>query len=113
MKQLLVVLFMFMPLVSMAQNFNGDGSKYEAYCEVRIYKSLVYIVIDNKHYNIVDKEGKQVKVSEATEALNLLSKRGWKLVTAWGVDLNSYERYTMKKEITDDKEKEIGLVLKK
>lgn len=97
----------------MAQNYNEDGGKYEVYCEVRVYKSLVYIVIDNKNYSIVDKEGKQIKVSDVTEALNLLSKRGWRLVTAWGVDINSYEHYTMKKEIIDDKEKELGLVLKK
>lgn len=93
----------------MAQTFNEDGGKYEVYCDVKTYRSLIYITINNKSYDITDKDGKKVETKEITETLNFLSKRGWKLVSVWGVDTNSYVHYIMKKDISDDKEIEIGL----
>jgi hypothetical protein len=103
---------MFMPLVSMAQNFNEDGSKYEVYCEVKytLVGSILSIEIDNKEYYLVDKDGEQIKAKSPIEVVNLLSKRGWRLVSVIASgDKNVNRRFFMKKEIFDDKEIEIGL----
>jgi hypothetical protein len=59
-----------------------------------------------------------VKTKEVTTILNLLAKRGWKLVgtfgTTGGSNLLPYERhYTMMKVVTDDSEIETGLDLDK
>lgn len=116
MKKLLVILFMFMPLVSMAQNFNEDGGKYEVYCEVteNLNTHSVTIRINSKICHIVNKETERVKISDATEAISLLSKRGWCLVSShsYGVSVIT-KYYIMKKEVSDDKEIELGLLVKK
>ena len=123
MKKLLVILFMFMPLVSMAQNFNEDGGKYEVYCDVKYFvnalsKTTINIVINDNKYTIIDKEGKEIKSKEITTILNCLSKRGWKLFSSFGTtggsNLLPYERhYTMVKIVANDKEIEEGIKLDK
>lgn len=117
MKKLLVILFMFMPLVSMAQNYNEDGGKYEVYCKVvySTYGSALYLIINDKEYVVIDKNGDKIKSKEVTEVLNLLSKRGWKLVSSSISDksMKTDHYFIMKKEITDDNEVELGLKLKK
>ena len=114
MKKLLVILFMFMPLVSVAQNFNEDGGKYEVYCRVIDLGSGRNILINDKHYKIVDKDGKLVGTKEVMEILNLLAKRGWKLVSSFSYEANGNVKYfIMKKEVSDDKEIELGLLVKK
>lgn len=123
MKKLIILLFAFMPLCSLAQNFNGDGGKYEVYCDVRYFvnslsKTTINIIINDNKYVVKDKEGKEVKTKEVTTILNLLAKRGWKLVgtfgTTGGSNLLPYERhYTMMKVVADDSEIETGLDLDK
>lgn len=116
MKKLLCILFMMMPLVSMAQNFNEDGGKYEVYCEVteNLFSHSVEIKIDGKIRHIVNKEEKRIKIKDSTEALNLLSKRGWRLVSSHSSGINSIDKYyVMKKEVSDDKEIEVGLEKRK
>ena len=113
MKKLLCILFMMMPLVSMAQNFNEDGGKYEVYCKVVDYGNETHIFINNNHCKIVNKNGEQVSTREITEILNLLSKRGWKLVSSFSSGTSIIGRYyILKKEITDDKEISVGLEIK-
>ncbi len=104
------------PLVLMAQNFQEDGGKYEVYCDVRDYEisvksSQITIRINNTKYNIVDKDGNIVKCNEITEALNLLSKRGWRLVSSFGYDCggDTFKHYTMKKEVVSDEDINTGL----
>ena len=112
MKKLLCILFMMMPLVSMAQNFNEDGGKYEVYCEVKhiFVGSVLSIEIGDKEYDIINKDKERIKIKNPNEAINLLSKRGWKLVSVvTSGDNNVNRRFFMKKEITDDKEIEFGL----
>ena len=116
MKKLLIILFVLMPLVSMAQNFNGDGSKYEVYCEVteNLNTHSVTIMINGKVRHIVNKEEKRVKIADSTEALNLLSKRGWCLISSHSSGINIITKYyIMKKEVKDDKEIELGLEKRK
>ena len=36
MKKLLLLLFVLLPFETSAQNFVGDGSKYDAYCKARL-----------------------------------------------------------------------------
>lgn len=96
----------------MAQNFNGDGGKYEVYCEVKytFMSSVPGIEIGDKEYDIINKDKERIKIKNPNEAINLLSKRGWRLVsvvTSGDKDVN--RRFFMKKEITDDKEIEFGL----
>lgn len=112
MKKLLVILFMMMPMVSMAQNFNEDGGKYEVYCEVKytFMSSVLSIEIGDKEYDIINKDKERIKIKNPNEAINLLSKRGWRLVSVvTSGDKNVNRRFFMKKEITDDKEIEFGL----
>lgn len=95
----------------MAQNYQEDGSKYEVYCDVKDYIAI-HITINNEEYKIVDKEGNEIKTEEITEVLNLLSKRGWKLVdvsVVRGVGQYDDKHYIMKKEIISDIENTIGL----
>lgn len=116
MKKLLVILFVFMPLVSMAQNFNEDGGKYEVYCEVteNLNTHSVTIRTNGKICHIINKETERVKISDSTEALNLLSKRGWCLISSHSSGINIITKYyIMKKEVTDDKEIELGLEIRK
>ena len=123
MKKLLVILFQFMPLVSMAQNFSEDGSKYEVYCDVKDFTNAYggesfTITINESKYVIIDNQGKEVKTKEVTQILNLLAKRGWKLVSSFGMNgtngvLPTEKHYTMVKEVTNDKEIETGLLIKK
>lgn len=112
MKKLLCILFMMMPLVSMAQNYKEDGGKYEVYCEVRenLHSHSVEIKINGKYRHIVDKEDKRVKMIDSTEAINLLSKRGWRLITSHSSGINIIDKYyIMKKEVSNDDEIETGL----
>ena len=119
MKKLLCILFMMMPLVSMAQNYKEDGGKYEVYCDVKQFvnafgSSSITITIGNTKYVVVDSQGKDVKIKEPTDAINLLAKRGWKLVSSFGMAggnglLPTEKHYTLKKEIIDDKDFELGL----
>jgi hypothetical protein len=104
---------MMMPLVSMAQNFNEDGGKYEVYCRVVDLGSERNILINNKHYKIVDKDGKLIGTKDVMEILNLLAKRGWKLVTSFSSGSSTNKYFIMKKEVKDDKEIDLGLVVKK
>lgn len=112
MKKLIAILFMVIPLISMAQNFKGDGGKYEVYCEVTedLHSRSVTIMINGKVRHIVNKEEKRVKIADSTEALNLLSKRGWCLISSHSSGINIITKYyIMKKEVSDDKEIEVGL----
>ena len=112
MKKLLVILFMMMPLVSVAQNFNEDGGKYEVYCEVEyiFMGDLIYIKINKKRYCLINKDNEKIRIKYPVEVINLLAKRGWKLVAIGASgDRNTNRRYLMKKEVVDDKEIELGL----
>lgn len=123
MKKLVILFFAFMPLCSMAQNFNGDGGKYEVYCDVKYFvnalsKTTINIFINDNKYIVKNKDGKEEKSKEVTTVLNLLAKRGWKLVESFGTTAGSnllpYERhYTMMKLVSDDSEIETGLELDK
>lgn len=116
MKQVLFALFALLPCSLFAQNFQNDGGKYEVYCDIEYYMALknhVHITINKNKYDIVSKDGEIIKTKEVTEALNLLSKRGWKLVTSsqsqTGTAGVQILHYTMKKEVTDDSEIEVGI----
>ena len=101
-----------MPLCAMAQNFNEDGGKYEVYCEVNyiFMSSVPGIEIGDKEYDIINKDKERIKIKNPNEVINLLSKRGWRLVSVvTSGDKNVNRRFFMKKEITDDKEIEFGL----
>lgn len=117
MKKLLVILFLIFPLISMAQNFKGDGGKYEVYCDILnsepSYNNGIYtITISEKEYVLVDTEGKKLKPKKDAEILTQLSKRGWILVSSY---YNTYDKlhFIMKKVVVDDKEIMEGLELKK
>ena len=107
----------------MAQNFSEDGGKYEVYCDVKDFTNVYggesfTITISESKYVIIDNQGKEVKTKEVTQILNLLAKRGWKLVSSFGMNgtngvLPTEKHYTMVKEITNDKEIETGLLIKK
>ena len=116
MKKLLLLLFVLLPFETSAQNFVGDGSKYDAYCDVEctiLNKKTIRININNECYDIIDNEGKPIEPKDETEALNLLAKRGWKLVSSWGTTTGLYFiHFYMKKEISSDKEIEAGLTKK-
>jgi hypothetical protein len=108
MRKILVLFLSIMPLFANAQNFNEDGGKYEVYCKV--VKGLkVSININDETYNIVDKGGEKIKTNDEIEVLNLLSKRGWRLVSSSQPGTATVQIFIMKKEITDDKEILIGL----
>ena len=116
MKKLLLLLFVLLPFETSAQNFVGDGSKYDAYCDVEctiLNKKTIRININNECYDIIDNEGKPIEPKDETEALNLLAKRGWKLVSSWGTTTGIYFiHFYMKKEVSSDKEIEVGLTKK-
>ena len=117
MKKLLFLILVCFPLCSVAQNFNEDGGKYDVYCKVvySTYGNSLYLVINDKGYVVIDKNGEKVKSKEVTEVLNLLSKRGWKLVSSSISDksMKTDYHFIMKKEVMDDREIELGLKLKK
>lgn len=113
MKKLIVLFALLLSVGSAkAQNFKEDGGKYEVYCNVSYqpFGDRLHFIINNKKYVIIDKEGKEIKPKEETELLNLLAKRGWKLVSSSANE--NYYHYTMKKEINDDKEIEVGIATK-
>ena len=100
----------------MAQNFNEDGGKYEVYCEVEyIYMgNLIYIEINKKRYYLINKDNEKIRTKHPVEVINLLAKRGWKLVAIGSSgDRNTNRRYVMKKEVVEDKEIELGLAVEK
>ena len=112
MKRILAFILAIMPLCAMAQNYNEDGGKYEVYCEVKytFMSSVLSIEIGDKEYDIINKDKERIKIKNPNEAINLLSKRGWRLVSVvTSGDKNVNRRFFMKKEITDDKEIEFGL----
>ena len=117
MKQVLLVLFALLPCYSLAQNFQNDGEKYEVYCDVEYFiaavKNHVHITINKTKYDIISNNGEIIKIKEVTEALNLLSKRGWKLITSSQSQTGSggaiILHYTMKKDVVDDSEIEVGI----
>ena len=111
MKKILFVLLTMMPLCGMAQNYQEDGGKYDVYCDVKEYISIS-VTINNENFKIVDKDDNDVKTKEITEVLNLLSKRGWRLVdisVVRGTGQYDDRHYIMKKEIISDIENTIGL----
>lgn len=113
MKKLLVYLFLLIPFATMAQNFNEDGGKYEVYCKVVDYGNEIRIIINNSNCKFVDKNGENVSAKEITEVLNLLSKRGWSLVSSFSSGTSVVGRYyIMKKEISNDSELSDGLEVK-
>lgn len=105
-----------LPNYMFAQTFQNDGEKYDVYCDVMYYSGLrkyVKISINNEEYVIKDKDGSTIKTKDGTSTLNLLSKRGWELITA---SQSQYEtsgtqiiHYTVKKEISDDSEIGVGI----
>ena len=120
MKRLLAFAFSMLPLLSMAQNFNEDGGKYEVYCDVKYtvaLKERIDITINNEEYKIVNRDGDIIKTKEGTETLNLLSKRGWKLVTTSqsqsGTSGVTVIHYIMMKEVTNDSEIAFGIAKEK
>lgn len=113
MKKLLVILFMMMPMVSVAQNFNEDGGKYEVYCDIMNatpsnVNGTYSIYIGNNSYVIVDKDGERLIPKKDSEILSLLAKRGWRLVTCYykGYDKT---KFIMRKEVNNDDEARTGL----
>lgn len=113
MKKLIAILFMVIPLISMAQNFNEDGGKYEVYCDIlnatpNNINGTYFINIGSENYVIVDKEGKKVSPKKDSEILCLLAKRGWQLVACYYKN-NDKTKFIMKKEVTSDTEINIGL----
>ena len=111
MRKTLFVLFAMLPYSSFAQNFQNDGNKYEVYCDVTCrvgIKKSIDIIINNEEYVIKDKDGATIKTKDVTSTLNLLSKRGWQLVTSSqsqnGTSGAQDMHYIVKKEISDDSE---------
>lgn len=120
MKKALFVLFVMFPCCLYAQTFQGDGEKYEVYCDVTCHvgiKKSIDITINNEEYVIKDKDGATIKTKDVTSALNLLSKRGWKLVTSSqsqdGTSGAQVMHYIVKKEVFDDREIELGIAKEK
>ena len=104
-----------------AQNFNEDGKEYEIYCEVKIdmtavMKTYYTITINGEEHFIADKDGNKIKTKDTTTTLNLLAKRGWKLVSSYGfspgTSHTTQRYYTLKKVVKNDDEVLIGLVKK-
>lgn len=119
MKKLFVIVFALFSIHSFAQTFKNDGKQYEVYCDVKFFvnafsKTSIDIIINDNSYLIKDEDGKEIKTKEVTKILNLLSKRGWKLVESFGTtgggNLLPYERhYTMMKLVYNDTEIEEGI----
>lgn len=113
MKRILAFILAVMPLCAMAQNYNEDGGKYEVYCKVVDYGNEIRIIINNSNCKFVDKNGENISAKEITEVLNLLSKRGWSLVSSFSSGTSVVGRYyIMKKEISNDSELSDGLEVK-
>ena len=120
MRKVLIVLFAILPFFSFAQTFQNDGEKYDVYCDVMCHaglKTSIDIIINNEEYVIKDKDESTIKIKDFTSALNLLSKRGWKLVTASqsqsGTSGVQIMHYTLKKEVSNDSEIEVGIAKEK
>lgn len=88
-------------------HLRGHGCPY---CSFGGIKGAPGIEIGDKKYDIINKDKERIKIKNPNEAINLLSKRGWRLVSVvTSGDKNVNRRFFMKKEITDDKEIEFGL----
>lgn len=114
-----ILLLALLPVCVFAQNFQKNGEKYEVYCDVKHFtnafgKTTITITVNDDEFEVVDENGNQVKTKEVTMVLNLLAKRGWKLVSSFGTSGGSKvlpieKHYTMKKEISNDDEINIGI----
>ncbi len=108
MKSILVTLFLFASLSSLAQ----DTTKVEQYCEVvatgRLLSNKVTIDIDYgeersiwKDHRVRTDEGKLKKFNSVVDAVNYLGKDGWKLVNAFPISTGNgpmVYHYVFKKE---------------
>lgn len=99
-----------------------DGSKSTAYCEVVVYNSFglgkVKVVVDfgemkdgPKYFFLADERGINIKFQTAMDALNYLSKRGWKLVSSYFVNTGASFHHIMQKEVNSESDVEKGLKL--
>lgn len=108
MKSILVTLFLYASLSSLAQ----DTTKVEQYCEVvatgRLLSNKVTIDIDYgeersiwKDHRVRTDEGKLKKFNSVVDAVNYLGKDGWKLVNAFPISTGNgpmVYHYVFKKE---------------
>lgn len=111
MKRFVFVILMLCSLCCV--NANEEKQKHEVYCEVVYFinafsKKTVNIYYDGEKYD-VEKEGSSVKLKSVTQAMRLLSEKGWKLRTSFGVTgdnglLPAEYHYVMFKEVLSDEE---------
>lgn len=108
MKSILVTLFLYASLSSLAQ----DTTRVEQYCEVvatgRLLSNKVTIDIDYgeersiwKDHRVRTDEGKLKKFNSVVDAVNYLGKDGWKLVNAFPISTGNgpmVYHYVFKKE---------------
>lgn len=87
MKKILLLAFLFVSVITNAQNIKNDGELYEVYCafhgQLQIngkFKPKRFLWGEEKdEIKLTDEKGEKLKFNNLVEVANYLAKRGWKV----------------------------------
>lgn len=103
MKKLILFLFFMLPMVVNAQRIDKPGEPYEFFCEVKCDASgFVAISFQNKsdwYRQLYNEDGKRLSWKSPTQAINYMTKRGWKYV-----ECINEKSYLFKKTVSSDEQ---------
>lgn len=123
-KFLIILLVMVGAVTANAQHALEPGKPYMTYCDVMGYNNwgigklkVILNFGDNakNECSIYGEDGKKVKFNTMMEVLDYMAKRGWTLKQTYYITEGKANvvHYVMEKTITEDKQIEEGLIVRK